>query len=199
MHGITLNFSKNHKITPAFRKSLLQLWNNCYTDLYDTDYQSNPLDLLDQINDFLKRYFQIDGRPITSKYWHIAHSLSCSTLPHLRESLPKKEFEIYRSIELLLSDTPPPASLLTILKNAEVSSGVISESVHVIKDFINFLSQKYDHETLLEIIDGCLMGSALCHGADDKRKIFKWFLQEVLVKAFSNESPSPLNVYENDN
>ena len=120
MNGIALNIQRNYKITSVFKEGLLQLWNNCYTNLYDADCQSNPLDLLDQINGFLKRHFQIDGHPITSKYWYIAHSLSCSTLPHLPQNLPKNEFGIYHSIEFLLSDTPPPVSLLTKLQNARL-------------------------------------------------------------------------------
>ncbi len=173
--------------TDAFRKAINQLLQNSYTDLYDDNCGNETPDLLKELDQLIQSYFVVEQKEDFEKFFFCALALYLSVLPALKASLTPDQYLPFFQVQKFIPKVPKTLTIPLEIPRCENCPGIVSESVFVVQDFVRLLNGQNIHKSLLEMIDNCIIGAAIAHGSDDKRTIFKWFMQNVLVAAYEKK------------
>ena len=79
--------------------------------------------------------------------------------------------------------------LLHKFKNESEGYQALDEALDVFRNLLNMINGNIAKEALLEIIDNCLEGYAIFPGSQDRRKLFNWWLLEVVIASWNLQTP----------
>lgn len=189
-------FNLSHEFKPQDKELYLllkRLWNSKYNELYDEDYFEHDViyetNLEEDIEILFDTFFKqnIDN----DKMWiFLGQTLCLASFPYLKATLIDKQLEWFQEcINCLETGGNFDKSKMSIIDGLPGSS---SESAMVFFKMADLLNHESTKEAVLDMLDGCVEGSAICPGTLDKRAIFNWLLIDVFPSAYHMKRPNTI-------
>lgn len=189
-----LQMETGEKIASALKS----VWNTEYSELYDDLYygKNNLSDagLEKDIQEILYKHREGGQELNYKKDFYVGLSLCCAVFPSLEVVLSKNQLESFRVfMGLVKPGVEIDVGKLPNLPSINDVPGIVVEAVSVFHDMLNIIKKRNVEEAVLNMIDSCLIGAAICHGSSDKRAILNWFL--IYVIPFSENCKIPDFIY----
>jgi hypothetical protein len=188
----TFEFPEKLNLDEEMISVLKALWNTEYSDLYDDEFFGKANLSSSEIGDDLETFFSLSEKCDENRYRQfisIGESLCLAVYPAIEGYLDQGSFKPFEMFINLIEAGDYGGKELPSLPKSESVPGAISESVSVFEDMLSILDKKHVHTSLMNMIDSCIVGDAICHGSQDKRAIFNWFLTYVLPYSIYHKVP----------
>ncbi|MEM7595896.1 MAG: hypothetical protein AAF383_31085 [Cyanobacteria bacterium P01_A01_bin.83] len=186
---------------------LIKLWNKSYLELYDNDFsetqnittgtfEQDIYNLVQLLNDaqnsevfhsriiYLNWVLCLACKPTIDVY--CLDKYDTSQLKFILEKL-----EQWKTSKIFDQD------ILNCQIEIERYPGVIGEAIMVYQNMIEITNNSLNLiELVLDSIDSCILGAAICPGSKDKRAIFNWILIEVFPAIYYLKLPAFIYTYK---
>ena len=187
----SVNFEFREKEEDLFHL-LMDMWNTEYSDLYDEEYFDSNEESKGDLEDDLEVIFDAFSDKVGGRYFEmlmiVGRVLCLASFPYLKATLSVRQLEWFESVLLCLESG-------TNIDEGGVPSidelpGSSSEAAMVFFQMLNLINKRNVKNAVLDMLDGCVAGTAICPGIRDKRAIFNWLITDVFPCAYCRMEPS---------
>lgn len=177
------------------KNEILYLWNKSYSELYDEEFTDNKVllttgELEIDIIKLITLYGEEDNeetfRRVMFFNWALCKAAQPKIDAYLANNLAYKS--IFNSLESW-SHTFCLSEDFTRHNLSVDGEYAVAESVAVYQNMIEISKRKNIIDILVDSVDCCVQGEAICHGSQDNRAIFNWLLIDVFPSAYCFKLP----------
>jgi hypothetical protein len=183
-----LNNNQTNQLSKIIDYSL----DNKYQELYEITNNESSLE-----NTFIKIIDILDfDQKGQVRYLWMGLILADAVLPTLKAYLPndQRPQKVFKLINQLLNNENIDNQEINCFIEQNfplISEGcqALDEALDVFRNLLKITNSETAKEALLEILDCCIEGYAIFPGSQDRRKLFNWWLEEVVRASWNLEIP----------
>lgn len=185
--------------SPVMPESLHELIDKAHRNRYEEFYEeeiNQSASLEETLLEILDALEDQDDTLCHYRYIYMALILALAVEPTIKAYLPNEQ-KIEKIWKLIINwfesrELPTDEAINQLFSQKSLGSQAIDEALDVFKNLLQVLNPANAKAALLEILDDCLEGYAICPGSQERRDLFNWWLSEVVTATWYLKFPENL-------